>query len=446
MKRGRSPFILAASAILFVAICSAAPALAQVPPEANGLAWCASAQKNCLQWNATPTAIDYLMCTGDDRSLACLLDDGVESCGAWFEITTTGPSPLLAGNPPSGSFRWFLVAAVNDWGQGVVGQASAWARRINADTECPGACTSTGTACQPDSDCCTGSCRGEVCATRCCTLGAACEAGAQCCDSFVCGDHGACCRALNAYCSISEECCSGQCNPGIGCCAQLGGACSTSADCCGTADCVNGTCCRSSGAACAADSNCCDAPCTAGVCCRPNGTACEAGSQCCSGECTDGVCCGTAGGSCNTNSDRCGSECIGGSCCRGTSAACDSADDCCEGTCKGGECCHPNGSACSGPGDGGCCFDSRCDAGFCCAWSGAACTATTRCCVGSCDPVRQVCCIPDGGYSENCTGCCSSVCTAGICGAACTPSGGGCSPSLPNHCCTSCDPVTRTCS
>lgn len=327
----RLPFLVC----LVGLVLTATPALAQVPGEVTGLRWCASAPKSCLEWDAALAANGYQLYAGDDAGLTCLMHAGPDSCGSWLAETTTGPDALLAANPPSGSFRWFLVGGWNDDGNGSVGSASSGERVADTERECSAGCSSTGAACTNDNDCCIGSCADGVCATPCCGLGSA--------------------------CSSAADCCSGVCEGGV----------------------------------------CCDPA----VCCRPAGSTCTQGGQCCTGNCDGGRCCVSLGSN---------------------------------------FCCMPYGTPC---GADGCCPGNACYLGSCARQIMSVCYPGDTCAGGAiCDPSHGTCCFPDGAYVDDCVGCCSSTCTAGTCGRVCTPSGGSCSPSGPNHCCTSCDPSTRRCS
>lgn len=289
---------------------------AQAPAEVTDLVWCASPQNDCLAWNPVSTADDYRLHVGDDRSVFCAVDARIDSCWTSTASDSIHTGSPLAANPPRGTFRWFLVTATNEWGEGSAGTNSWGPRVVDSSTACPDG-------------------------------------------------------------------------------AGTGLSCAQQSDCCGTAACVNGSCCQGSAQSCIANSNCCDSPCTAGICCRPGGAVCAQDSQCCTG------------------------------------------------LCGGGFCCSQSGSAC---GAGGCCPGNQCAGGICCAQIFASCTASSMCCQGTCDPASQRCCIPDGGSSALCTGCCSTICSAGICGRPCSTAGASCSPSgPPGFCCNGCNPVTRLC-
>ena len=140
------------------------------------------------------------------------------------------------------------------------------------------------TACVSDGECCSGSCKSELCVPppgSCTSTTQACSADWQCC-SGNCGG-GKCvfpagvCKALDAACNGDEACCSGKCD-GAKCingplliCKPAGNACNKSLECC-SGSCASGTCitsvstCGDPDAACVAAKDCCSGKCTANKC------------------------------------------------------------------------------------------------------------------------------------------------------------------------------------
>jgi len=144
-------------------------------------------------------------------------------------------------------------------------------------------------------------------------------------DSTLFGDGNPNCTPLGNACTVSGDCCSGNCNGGS-ChpptCTGDNQACSTNAQCC-SGTCANGTCtplnssCKTLGNPCTGGNECCSLYCANGVCsapsyCGQNGDICAKGSDCCGGVCTIaqnntfGTCGQPSSGGCTIDGMLCG--------------------------------------------------------------------------------------------------------------------------------------------
>ena len=326
-------------------------------------------------------------------------------------------------------------------------------------------CTGAGGACAAGTECCSGTCEGDVCVGGCLADGETCATGAECC---------------------SDNCASGTCAPPVTMCTRVGNPCMDGASCC------SGNCVDSGGAACAGGGSCVCAP---RVGCTAAGGTCMNNRQCCNGFCDSGSCAELS--ACRTAGEPCSTEGLSGSCCStvclntdGTEPRCQflggcrvqdelcrSDSECCSGACEvtamtsdgreirrcgNVESCLPAGEVC---GDGGassnCCpnggGDTGCEptgTGFrrCfggtpgCVIPSGPCTTTADCCVDvddmgdplfdvMCLPDRSgtnACCIPDGSECAFGDMCCSGICAPdpsdGVlrCGAMCIADGAAC--------------------
>ena len=262
-------------------------------------------------------------------------------------------------------------------------------------------------------------------------------------------DAGPTCRAINAQCGFSVDCCSnvcvnGRCTDGV--CSGLDGPCGRS----------GGTCCT--GGFCALAGGPTGDTCLA---CRALTQTCSANEQCCSnscvlGRCTDGSCspvdgpCGRSGGTCCT-----GGVCVlgggatGDTClaCRALTQTCSANEQCCSNSCVLGRCTDGSCSPVDGPcgRSGGTC----CTGGFCVLGGGATgdtclacraltqtCSANEQCCSNSCVLGRCTdgSCSPVDGPCGRSGGTC---CTGGVC-----VLGGGATGDT----CLACRALTQTCS
>jgi hypothetical protein len=140
------------------------------------------------------------------------------------------------------------------------------------------------------------------------------------------------CTLVGTSCTTSDECCTGNCDPGLsvctrepGVCREGGEGCEAAADCCSFA-CVDFECssdqCTSDGESCDGDGECCGGSCVDGACaplnpeCHTSGNACTTHGECCSGYCgADGVC-SASPSFCIQTGDACtgSEECCGGIC------------------------------------------------------------------------------------------------------------------------------------
>jgi len=75
-------------------------------------------------------------------------------------------------------------------------------------TKCERICAKAGTTCKADGDCCSATCRDNVC--LCYAHGATCTWGDECCDGS-CSSSKGCCRKSGTTCDTHGQCCSGIC-------------------------------------------------------------------------------------------------------------------------------------------------------------------------------------------------------------------------------------------
>ncbi len=294
-----------------------------------------------------------------------------------------------------------------------------------------GSCKPLASACSGPSDCCSGTCTGNVCAEapQCAPLASACNAATDCCSgacsSNVCVAPQGQCKALDAGCTSASECCSGAC-PGGTCaipatCGQLADPCAANEACCsGRCDgtkCVSADYCEPVGAECAPTlpSQCCTLSCKTdgtsslgGRCsvaaCKTISTQCSADDDCCSGICSGSA---AASGSCQPVPTG-----ASGFSCKTLGETCGAGTDCCSSNCKGGVCvqayaCQPYGDICY---DAKSCCSGLCDL-----------SASTP---GRCiDPPGG--CVQGGNPCDNASNCCSRICKdMGTGVKVCVPAGG----------------------
>jgi hypothetical protein len=319
-----------------------------------------------------------------------------------------------------------------------------------------GACLTLGAVCGGSSDCCSGTCAGQVCAYPTCTADTgACSANGDCCSQNCTG--GTCaplnttCSTLGNPCASSSTCCSGFCSNGYcqasSFCGQPGDACAASGDCC------NGSCDLSAGNAlgtCAASPPRGPANCglTDGSLCQ-GGTVVDGGVPLCGGSCCSRACapwgptgvfvcqpasgCHVVGDLCTTDSDCCGSvglpggsgkpaTCVitapstvgvcrlpmgckpDGDVCKLQTMSCNASCDCCSGNCETEDTCKQDNVGvprCAGA----------------CVGAGQVCASSANCCGG-------LPCVPNGSDAGPPFVCADSMCV-GSCGA-CTTSADCC--------------------
>jgi hypothetical protein len=253
----------------------------------------------------------------------------------------------------------------------------------------PGPCTANGGACNQNSDCCSETCFGQVCAAPVTTCGGvACPAGATgCCPN------GGCCQSPANQCNGAGLCCAPNCG---------GRECGT--DGCGN----SGTC----------------GSCRNGQTCNTQTGQCQGGQTCSPQNCPNGCCddngdCqpGTTVQACGTGGEVC-AVCLHGQTCNGPNGQCEGQPTCDPESCPQG-CCDTFAGTCQ-PGN---------NASFC-GTGGAACV--------TCQPAQR--CTQTGQCedeyscdSENCNGCCDpapfvsgAVCRIGTSTAACGQDGQSC--------------------
>lgn len=289
--------------ILFMlSIAATIPVAAQTPGEVTGVRWCAGAGKDCFQWSPVGAASSYRVYRGENGSLPCLLNTGVDSCSRLLAFSETTGAGAIPENPLSGNLLWFLVTAQNASGEGSPGNATSGPRVRNGSAYCAGACGGSGEACSGSSDCCAGNCCGGVCessscAAYCCApSGAACSNPSECCDPEAHCEGGRCCGPP-ASCTTDAGCCqAGWVCQNSRCCKPPGQGCSFgSTDCCPGSSCTDHRCCRGPGGACTSVAECCDSgmfplPCCNNHCGRLAGGSCSTNIECCSGACVGGTC------------------------------------------------------------------------------------------------------------------------------------------------------------
>jgi hypothetical protein len=207
----------------------------------------------------------------------------------------------------------------------------------------PRCCTTRGSGCDTDADCCAGAgaCDPVVhtCGGTHCLDGAeACQSDAECC-TRICKD-GACstttCNEDKFECSDDDDCCGHHCDQVSHLCAPIPTCktptqpCSFTTDCCDGLSCafepgsIQGQCtaaeCKIADLECATDDQCCSGHCNTpfffcAAACVFEGSACAADLDCCAGACQSGVCAGTCSKLfCTQSSDCCSNSCISGLC------------------------------------------------------------------------------------------------------------------------------------
>ena len=230
-----------------------------------------------------------------------------------------------------------------------------------------------GNACLPMNMCNSGlTCISGKCQMQqtCNTVGQPCCTGDVCQNGLQCDESGHCqtkptCTDLQALCSVTSQCCAGQCALTIqmdgstqkSCCVAEGASCPDGPyDCCGFLDCQGGKCvCQADGQDCIQDSDCCQRDCDTSVYKCQSSMACTGGEPIGSTNCTTANdCCGLADcldlastnqltccytpasmGTCSQSSDCCGvtncdmttHTCI----CQQQGSDCIGDDDCCDG-------------------------------------------------------------------------------------------------------------------
>jgi hypothetical protein len=260
-------------------------------------------------------------------------------------------------------------------------------------------CRATQAACTRSDECCTGLCIGQVCY----------EPGI--------------CQASGA-CTIGGSCCSGRCDP-VGANFACRASCSadglpcTRADQCCSLGCLNGVCgatCRSQGVACAVNADCCSNNCDPGtrLCLfvANDHDVCQNAGEACIGTDETVTCCSN---SCNAMTRRCN---LPATTCHGMGSTCAADAECCKGRCLPNA---QNQRVCQIP----------------CAATGSSCAAGAECCSFRCSGAPSRCAAPDtldGGAICRSTGqscaanaqCCSRYCAAGFCDLPCQLAGVGC--------------------
>lgn len=109
-----------------------------VADEVAGLVWC-PANRECLEWTDTPSAIRYRLYRGERPGLPALLDVSIDSCTrSDHEAATSGRSVFEAPDP--GGLFWYLVVAEDAQGFGSAGDATSGVRLLDSAGECPFAC------------------------------------------------------------------------------------------------------------------------------------------------------------------------------------------------------------------------------------------------------------------------------------------------------------------
>lgn len=204
-------------------------------------------------------------------------------------------------------------------------------------------CTTRGSRCTSDADCCNGA--GEcdpverTCGgTHCAEADVACKIDDDCCTKIC--NHGTCshltCSKNLFDCAADEECCSQFCDPATKLCGTLPTcgkpeeACAVDTECCLGLSCkigsgaLAGQCsalsCFPGLVDCSDDEQCCSGRCDplAFFCvpaCLKEGTACDGEGECCAGTCTSGFCAGECSmGFCNDSSDCCTGTCVAHAC------------------------------------------------------------------------------------------------------------------------------------
>ena len=116
-----------------------------LPPEAAGGDVLATAQlwsdKNTQTWPAVAGADSYKMYRGTKADLPNLLTSGTDSCTRYQGTATSAVTADDPSSLPAGDFYWYLVVAVNAYGEGSAGHAFAGGvmtkRIVNSSGACP---------------------------------------------------------------------------------------------------------------------------------------------------------------------------------------------------------------------------------------------------------------------------------------------------------------------
>ena len=241
-----------------------------------------------------------------------------------------------------------------------------------------------GAACSSSTQCASGSCASNVCATTggsvtppppppLAALGGACQATADCAANLACSA-GTCLVPDGGTCTASTECASGSCSSST-CVAPVvpptptpvNGPCTSSVECATGLVCSSSQCLVPPGGQCSVGTACTSGWCsTSGACLEPVGGACTYGTECSSGTCNAGTCAqGGAGSPCLI-----GPECLSGTCgatqtCAigGAGAPCAANGDCSSGICgSDGKC---SASPTSLPVGATCSQNVECTSGIC---------------------------------------------------------------------------------
>jgi len=213
------------------------------------------------------------------------------------------------------------------------------------------------------------------------------------------------CGTCDHHCPAGSACVAGTC------CVDAGGTCTVTSDCC-FGECSNGHCCLPDGGFCGNANECCSGFCGGdGKCfsCTPLGETCTATSQCCTGSCINGTCetCAGLNESCSGNTQCCSGMCVSGACasCVPEGQACASGTTCCAGTCTNGTCQCPSGQKlCNDGSCADCCTSNDCSSGDTC--QNGVCAPQSSTCFsgpnGKCDQAEQCACEYDYAGSVLC--------------------------------------------
>ena len=173
----------------------------QTPAEVGGESWTGTTQ---LSWTAVSTATSYNVYRGRTSFLPNLVNSAQESC-LRAAVTTTTTGAVLAETPVLGSAYWYLIAGVNSFGEGSVGDATPGPRVLDSFGNCP------------------------TCAHEKCVAGGPLTSGCDPCVTSICAANPSCCSTQWTSSCVAQV---------LSVCGSL--ECSTSAGACPHQQCIAG--------------------------------------------------------------------------------------------------------------------------------------------------------------------------------------------------------------
>ena len=173
----------------------------QTPQEITGDAWSGATQ---LSWSAAAGASSYHLYRGQGTFLPNLVNSAMDSC-LRLSTTSTTTGTTLTETPAAGSFYWYLVAGVNSFGEGTVGDATVGPRVLDSFGSCP------------------------TCAHEKCVIGGPLTSACDPCVASICGANPSCCSTQWTSTCVGQV---------LGVCGSL--QCAASAGACPHQQCITG--------------------------------------------------------------------------------------------------------------------------------------------------------------------------------------------------------------